>query len=174
MVLSSETFTQSKITGTKIAYLIVCARKFWLFSNHIAMEKFSDLVDIGRLVSETSFERETDKEVLLCDTLKIDFLRIGDEVIVHEVKKSRKLEEAHIWQVKFYIYSLRKLGINCSSGVIHYPKLLRKFEVKFSNWDTERVEALIRKGREILQGEIPKVINAPYCRKCAYYSFCYV
>lgn len=174
MTLFSETLAQSKITGTKIAYLIVCKRKFWLFSNNISMEKFSDLVDIGRLISETSFKREKDKEVFIGDALKIDFLKFGDQVIVHEVKKSRKLEEAHIWQVKFYIYSLKKLGANCSSGVIHYPKLMRKLEVKFSEKDSEKIERLLEEAKEILKGKVPPVLNAPFCKKCAYHSFCYV
>ncbi len=163
----------SKITGTQVAYYIVCKRKLWLFSNKIEMEKFSDYVEIGKLISVGSFKREKHKELLIGDTLKIDFLKIGDEIIVHEVKKSKKLEEAHIWQVKFYIYSLKKLGINCKSGVIHYPKLFRKIDVQLNKEDEKIIENIKREKKKLLSGNLPPVINAPYCKKCAYYTFCY-
>ncbi len=165
---------ESKITGTQIAYYIVCKRKLWLFSHQIEMEKYSDYVAIGKLISEESFKREKFKEVAIGDTLKIDFLKIGDEIIVHEVKKSKKLEDAHIWQVKFYIYSLKKLGVRCSSGVIHYPKLMRKLEVKLSNEDIEMIEKIIKDLKTILKGNVPPPIKVPYCKKCAYYQFCYL
>jgi len=169
-----EYFIESKITGTKIAYYFVCKRKLWLFSNNITMEKFSDLVDIGKLISETTFKREKEKEILIGDTIKIDFLKIGDEIVVHEVKKSRKLEEAHIWQVKFYIYTLQKLGVKCNSGIIHYPKLMRKIDVKFDNCDIEKIEIIRQEIIELLKMNIPQPIKKSYCNKCAYYSFCFL
>lgn len=163
-----------KITGTMVAYFVICKRKLWLFANNITMEKYSDLVDIGRLISETSFSREKEKEVLIGDTIKIDFIRIGDEIIVHEVKKSKKLEEAHIWQVKFYIYSLQNLGINCHSGVIHYPKLMRKVDVNFEDDDRIVIENFSNEIRALLRKPLPPSIKKGYCKKCAYYSFCYL
>lgn len=166
---------ESKITGTQVAYYIACERKLWLFTHHIEMEKFSDFVLIGKLIAEETFKREKLKEVAIGETIKIDFLRIDDEVIVHEVKKSRKLEEAHIWQVKFYIYSLRKLGLKSDKGVIHYPKLMKKLEVEFSREDEKEIEEILEKIKEIKNFDIPPpVISKPYCKKCAYYEFCYI
>lgn len=165
---------ESKITGTQIAYYIVCKRKLWLFSHQIEMEKYSDYVSIGKLISEESFKRERFKEISIGETLKIDFIKIGEEIVVHEVKKSKKLEDAHIWQVKFYIYSLRKIGVNCNTGVIHYPKLMRKIEVKFSPEDLQKIEMIIYNLKYLLKGNIPPPIKLSYCKKCAYYQFCYV
>lgn len=167
-------FSEFKITGTMVAYYIVCKRKLWLFANNITMEKYSDLVDIGRLISETSFKREKEKEVLIGDTIKIDFIKIGNEVVVHEVKKSKKLEEAHIWQVKFYIYSLQNLGVNCHSGVIHYPKLMRKVDANFDDNDRITIENFANEIRSLLREPVPSPIKKGYCKKCAYYSFCYL
>jgi CRISPR-associated exonuclease Cas4 len=169
-----EFLIKSKLTGTKIAYYIVCKRKLWLFSNHITFENSSDLVQLGKLISENSFRREKQKEVLLGDTIKIDFIKTGEEIVVHEVKKSKKLEEAHIWQVKLYIYVLKKMGIKCSSGVIHYPKLMRKIEVELKEMDEEFIERISNEIDKILGAQIPPPIKVSYCRKCAYYQFCYV
>ncbi|MFN3995501.1 MAG: CRISPR-associated protein Cas4 [bacterium] len=168
-------FFESRITGTQIAYYIICKRKLWLFSHHIEMEKYSDYVSIGKLISEESFKREKFKEVSIGDTLKIDFLKVGEEIVVHEIKKSRKLEDAHIWQVKFYIYSLKKMGINSKSGVIHYPKLMKKIDVELNEEDEKKMREILEKLKEIKKLEIPPPsINKPYCKKCAYYFFCYI
>lgn len=172
--MAGDIVFNAKITGTMIAYYIVCKRKLWLFANHITMEKESDLVDIGRLISETSFKREKHKEMLIGDTLKVDFLKIGDSIIVHEVKKSRKLEDAHIWQVKFYIYSMAKMGVQCSSGVIHYPKLMRKIDVNFTDDDRVQIERFNNEIQSLLKGQLPEPIKKGYCKKCAYYNFCYL
>ena len=165
----------SKITGTQVAYNIVCKRKLWLFAHHIQTEKFSDYVALGKLISEYSFRRETHKEVLIGDAFKIDFIKIGDEIIVHEVKKSKKLEEAHIWQIKFYIYSLKKLGLNSKRGVIHYPKLMRKIEVEFEEKDKREIEKALEEIEDIKTLKYPPpIIDKPYCKKCAYHNFCYI
>ncbi|MCM8767999.1 MAG: CRISPR-associated protein Cas4 [Candidatus Omnitrophica bacterium] len=163
-----------KITGTQVAYYIVCQRELWFFSHQIEMEEFSDDVIIGKIISEESFKREKYKEVDI-GNLKIDYLKIGDEIIVNEVKKSRKLEESHIWQVKYYIYRLRNLGLNCSRGIIHYPKLFKKIDVEYKESDKEKIEEALIKINEIInQEKPPEVINKPYCRKCSYFELCYI
>ncbi len=169
-----DTLIQSKFSGTKIAYYIVCKRKLWLFAHNINFETYSDLVQIGRLISETYFKREKYKEIMLGDTVKVDFIKLDDEIVVHEVKKSKKLEEAHIWQVKFYIYTLKKKGVKCNSGVIHYPKLLKKVNVKFTKDDEVSIEKILEDAERILAGEVPPPIKVSFCTKCAYYQFCYV
>jgi len=166
---------ESRITGTQVAYYIICKRKLWLFIHNMEMEKFSDLVYIGRLISEHSFKREKFKEVEIGNTLKIDFIKVKDEIIVHEVKKSKKMEQAHIWQVKFYIYELRKRGVNCDKGILHYPKLMRKMEIEFKKEDELQIERAFREIEKIKNLKSPPpVINKPYCKKCAYYFFCYI
>lgn len=163
------------IIGTQVSYYIVCKRKLWLFSHYLQFEQFSDYVEIGRIISEESFKREKYKEVLISDTLKIDFLKVGNEIIVHEVKKSKKLEEAHIWQVKFYIHRLKNYGVNCNRGVIHYPKIFRKIDVEFNKTDETKIKEAEKDIVSIINlDKPPDVINKPYCRKCAYFEFCFI
>lgn len=163
------------ITGTKIAYYIICKRKLWLFSHYIALEGFSDLVTIGRIISEESYKRVQTKEIEVMDCLKIDFIKIGDEIVVNEVKKSRKLEDAHIWQVKYYIYKLRQCGVNCSSGMIRYPRLFKKIDVSFTNEDESRIKEAEKQISQLVSMKIPPTtINRSYCRRCSYFEFCYI
>lgn len=165
---------EEKITGTQIAYNIVCKRKLWFFSNYIEMEKTSDLVEIGKIISEESFKREKFKEILF-DNVKIDFLKIGDELIVNEIKKSKKMEEAHIWQVKYYIYKLKGMGLRCKMGIIRYPKLMKKMEVELKEEDVKKIEESILEIKKIVAiNQPPEAIKKPYCKKCAYYEFCFI
>ncbi|MFN4220131.1 MAG: CRISPR-associated protein Cas4 [bacterium] len=167
-------FFVPKITGTQVSYYIVCKRKLWFFSRQIELEEFSDDVIIGKIISEETFKREKFREVEI-GNIKIDYIKVGDEIIVNEVKKSKKLEESHIWQVKYYIYRLRKLGINCSRGVIHYPKIYKKIEVKYDEADTEKIEEALSKIIEILsQKKPPEIVHKPYCRNCAHFELCYI
>ncbi|MEM1724598.1 MAG: Dna2/Cas4 domain-containing protein [Thermoplasmata archaeon] len=95
-------------------------------------------------------------------------------MVVHEVKKSRKLEEVHIWQVKYYIWVLRRLGIKVNLGVIHYPKLRKKLEVIFNKEDEEKIKEAIDNIYGIKKQKlIPHVLNEPYCRNCAHFEFCF-
>lgn len=167
-------FLESKITGTQVAYFNICKRKLWLFSNFIEMEKESDLVGIGKIISQESFKREKFKEILLED-IKIDFLKVGDEIIINEVKKSKKLEDAHIWQVKYYIYKLKKMGLNCNKGVIRYPKLMRKVDVMLEEEDLKKIENSIFEIQKVIaQKAPPETVKKTYCKRCAYYEFCFI
>ena len=83
---------QLGITGTMVAYYFICQRKLWLFSKGLNLENISGNVDVikGKILHESRFKRETHKEFAF-DTVKIDFLRFGEQVFVHEVKKKQEV-----------------------------------------------------------------------------------
>lgn len=167
--------SQTHITGTMIAYYYICHRKLWLFSKGLNLENVSGNVDVikGKTIHENRFTREVHKEVSF-DTVKIDFLRFGDQVYVHEMKKSRKFEEAHVWQLKYYIYLLREKGINCSFGVIHYPTSMRKTEVELTKEDYPLLEgAIVGIGKIVKKQTPPLKGRKKMCQRCAYFDFCY-
>jgi len=125
------------------------------------------------MLHEARFKRERHKE-LAFDTVKIDFLRFGDQVYVHEIKKSRKFEEAHVWQLKYYIYYLQCRGINCSAGVIHYPTSMRKVNVEFGAEDGARLAQALEEIREVLKRpDPPPKGTKKVCARCAYFDFCF-
>ena len=164
-------FRELKFKGTQVAYAVICKRKLWLFSKGIALEHTSDKVMLGKVIDETTFKEE---EGLIDENVSIDFLKSGDEIVVHEIKLSSAIEEAHELQVKYYIYYLRKKGVNTSRGIIHYPKARKIKEVSFTKNDEEIIEKALKTIDEILNYEYPpKVERKPYCIKCAYYEFCY-
>lgn len=89
-------------TGTHFNYYQVCKRKLWLFANGINMEHTSDLVYDGKLIQGTSYPQRSERyEELEMDGIKIDYYDARNKVI-HEIKRSDKVERAHEWQVKYY------------------------------------------------------------------------
>jgi len=165
-----------KVTGTMVSYYFICKRKLWLFAKGLDMEDIlpTDDVLIGRLLNQQSFKRKRFKEVSIGDSI-IDFLEFNNETFVHEVKKSPVFEEAHIWQVKYYIYLLRKSGFNTRFGVIHYPKKMRKVDVEYLDEDDLKIEKALKEIVNVLsRKKPPPVLNRSFCKKCAYYEFCYI
>ena len=85
------------MTGTQFNYYQICHRKLWLFSNGINMEHTSDLVYEGKLIHETTYPQRSERyEELEIEGIKIDFYDARNKVI-HEIKKSDKIEVAHEW-----------------------------------------------------------------------------
>ncbi len=162
------------ITGTHIAYYHLCYRKLWLFANGVHMEHTSDVVAEGRLIGETTYpDRAVKFTEIEVDGIKIDFYDSRNKVI-HEVKKSSRVEYAHVAQVKYYIFKLRKNGVDGVTGVIEYPKLKQRKEVAYDADDDVEIPGWENEVREIVsRQECPPVIRAGICKSCSYFDFCY-
>ena len=129
-----------KITGTHFNYYQICKRKLWLFANSINFEHTSDQVYEGRLIHDDSYPQRSSKyEEIEMDGIKVDFYDARNKVI-HEIKKSNKVELAHEWQLKYYIYVFEKNGITGVSGVLEYPTLRKTKEVFLSKLDIAVIE----------------------------------
>ena len=161
-------------TGTHFNYYLICHRKLWLFANGINMESTSNLVYEGKLLHETSYPRRSEKyqEVEL-DGIKIDYYDPKNKV-VHEIKKSDKHEEAHEWQVKYYLYVLEQNGIEGATGLLEYPRLHKTDEVLLTTPDRETIVEMIENIRKIIQDEhCPEKIQKSHCKNCSYFDFCW-
>lgn len=162
----------SRITGTKVSYYFVCKRKLWLFSHQIEMEQESDLVAQGKLISETTYP-EKRHELDIDGVMVIDFADLQSGVI-HEIKKSDKMEEAHLWQVKFYLWYLKTKGIEGMTGELDYPKLKRRIAVTLTKSDCQMLEQITQEIATIEQQSTPPPkIEKKFCKNCAYYELCW-
>lgn len=161
------------ITGTEINYYFVCHRKLWLFARQIHMEHESEAVQIGRLIHENSYQRESKKEIEL-DDIKIDFMDLREGVI-HEVKKSDSKEDAHRWQLLYYIYYLKQRGVEGLTGEIDYPKLKQKETVQLTPEAEKELEHTLDAVSHLKSAEqIPELNNKKFCKNCSYYELCWV
>jgi CRISPR-associated exonuclease Cas4 len=140
------------------------------------MEQTSDTVALGKFISDSTYERQK-HEIHISDDEDDIVLDFYDEKTktIHEIKKSDKMEETHIWQVKFYISVLEKKGVEGVTGEIDYPKLKQKVKVELTEKDRIELNNIRNEIKNILQSVTPPdVINKPFCKQCAYYDLCYV
>ncbi|MCD4694716.1 MAG: CRISPR-associated protein Cas4 [Bacteroidales bacterium] len=164
-----------RITGTHINYYFICHRKLWLFANGFQNEQTSDAVYEGKLIHETSYPQRSEKySEVEFEGIKIDYFDPVNKV-VHEVKKSDKLESAHEWQLRYYLYVLEKNGIERATGILEYPKLHKTVEIFLSERDKEELDEILKKIEEIISMEnCPALIKVKACRACAYFDFCFI
>lgn len=160
------------ITGIMIYYYFVCQRKLWYFINKINMEQNSELVEIGKIIDETTYTKEH-KNILIDNTINVDFIENG--AILHEVKKTKAIEEAGIWQIKYYMYYLKKKNVNVLKAEIDFPLLREKKEVKLEDDDIQILENVIKNINDIANlSKPPNVVDEKFCKKCAYFDLCYI
>lgn len=163
--------TETSITGVQVNYYFICKTKLWFFSHYTTMEHTSDTVSLGKLLHESTYKNT---EEVTIDRIAIDFIEQEDGLLLHEVKKSKKMESAHIYQLLYYIYDLNQKGIK-ARGIINYPQLRRKYPVELTPENTKEIEEILKEIGTIIQLEIPpKPEKKPYCRTCSYYELCWV
>lgn len=135
------------------------------------MEQESELVKLGKLIDENTFGRE-EKNMLIDGVINIDFLKHGQ--IVHEIKKSDAFENAHIWQIKYYLYYLKQKGIPAQKGILHYPKQKMKKDIILDKPDIIEIETKILPQIKMILNlnKPPQKLHSKACKKCGYYELC--
>lgn len=163
------------ITGTQVSYYHTCLRKLWLFSNQIQMEQTSEVVADGKLIGDTTYGQRPDKWTQVeLPGIKIDFYDVKNGV-VYETKRSDKMEQAHIAQVKYYLFVLEQHGITANYGILEYPKQRHTERVDLTDADRVDIGKWLLEIEEIIGRDVcPAVINKPLCKRCSYCDFCYV
>lgn len=131
---------EKQVTGVMVYYYFVCKRKLWYFIHNISMEDENENVMLGKLLDENSYKRD-DKYINIDNVINIDFIREQKEL--HEIKKSRAIEEAGVWQVKYYLYYLKKRGVEGLKAKIDYPLLKKNLLVELTEEDEEQLEEVI-------------------------------
>lgn len=162
------------LTATHINYYHICHRKLWLFANGMNMEHHSETVADGKLLHETSYPQRAEKysEIEIGGS-KIDFYDAKNKVI-HEIKRSDKMEAAHEWQVKYYILLLEQNGVEGVTGILEYPKLRETKTITLTEADRVYVGQVIHQIEEIAESDkCPPLLHAKICKSCSYYDFCY-
>ncbi len=138
------------------------------------MEHTSDLVEMGKLIHESSYPQRAEKysEIEL-EGIKIDYYDARNKII-HEVKKSDSYEEAHEWQVKFYIYVLELNGVKGVTGILEYPKMRKTCAIILSDVDREKIQKFEKDIERIISSDTcPERLPQSRCKNCSYFDFCW-
>ena len=95
--------------------------------------------------------------------------------MIHELKRSDKMETAHEWQLKYYILLLEQNDVEGVTGILEYPKIKETNSIELMETDRVYLKLIINHIPEITSSEIcPPLLNAKICKTCSYYDFCYV
>jgi CRISPR-associated exonuclease Cas4 len=178
--------TDLRVGGMLIGYYTLCPRKAWQSMRGLWMEQESDAVAIGRLIGQTSYGRER-KEIDLAATApdgtalvaRIDWANLREGVL-HETKKGRSAEDAHRWQLKFYLWLLKLCGVTRSdgtpfTGMLDYPALKRTEAVELTPDDEARLAEMVAALRRLAEQPTPppRITRRRFCRACAFEELCY-
>ena len=146
---------ENRITGVMIYYYFVCRRKLWYFCHEIRMEAENEDVILGKILDESSYSKN-EKHINIDNIINIDF--ISEHKELHEVKKSKAVEDAGIWQVKYYLYYLWKRGVKGIKGKVDYPLLKKSVIVELSENDIKTLEKIIGEITEIECMDVKNVL----------------
>lgn len=163
---------KKEITGVMIYYYAVCRRKLWYFYREISMEDGNENVLIGKTIDEETYKRDQ-KHININNVVNIDFIR--SKGILHEVKKSNKIEEASILQVKYYLYYLKIHGVDNIKAKIDYPLLKQSVDIELKDNDIKQIEIILEDINNIVSRKVPcDLEKKPICKNCAYYDLCFI
>ena len=151
-----------KISGIMVYYYFVCKRKLWLFCNDISMEDENELVQIGKFIDSSSYASER-KHIMINEEINIDFAEHSG--VIHEIKKSRKIEEASVWQLKYYLYYLKQYGVENIKAKLDYPLMKQTVDISLEEDDEEKIRKILDDIKEIVQGEKVVFEANPYYYK---------
>lgn len=169
-----------------IGYLVRCPRQAWLSLHHLWMEQESDTVALGRLLGATAYSREKKELDLEVEgpgrvrlVGRIDHADLRDGVL-HEVKKSPSAHEAHLWQLRFYLWLLRLADVTRADGEpftgrLDYPALRRTQEVTLDDDDIAHLAALAQRLSALAEAPHPppRLPERKACFGCSYEELCY-
>ncbi|HWQ33380.1 MAG TPA: CRISPR-associated protein Cas4 [Blastocatellia bacterium] len=157
-------------TGTEVGYYFVCPKKLWWFAHGVTMEHESDRVKMGKLVHQESYARKK-RELNIDDKIVLDWREDG---VIHEVKLTEAMEEAHEMQLAYYLYYLRLKGVENLRGQIDYPKLRETKDVELTPELEAKLTAALSEMRRIVSaGRPPGIQWMKICRACSYAELCW-
>ncbi|MEM4067611.1 MAG: CRISPR-associated protein Cas4 [Candidatus Micrarchaeaceae archaeon] len=163
---------ESTIIPTYVWYYYICKREVWLMSRHIKPNQDEGNIELGRAIHENAYQRDR-KEISL-PGMKIDRItREGGVTIIGEIKKSSKFLESAKMQLSFYLYNLKKNGIDVE-GKLLFPRERREISVYLTDEISAKIEDTTEDIKRIVSSEYPPAAQRiGYCRNCAYREFCW-
>lgn len=161
------------INGTLINYYFHCKRQCYLHANRLNFENNSEDVHIGKILHE--IKNEGKESEISIDNIRLD--KLTDDYVI-ELKKSDADTEASKWQLLYYLKILKDKGIKRKGKLIFDEKSKQSKKtiiIELTEEDEEKLCDLIENILNLIENSnIPDVEQAPKCKKCSYYEYCYI
>ncbi len=161
------------INGTIMNYYLHCKRQCWLFYNKVNLEDNSEDVHIGRILHE--LKNDGKQSEIAIDNIKMD--KITSDYVI-EIKKSDADMAAAITQLEYYLYVLKKKGIERKGKLQIIEKNVAEHKINVIEYSLsveQKLERLIHEIEDFLEREMPpKAVLKKNCKRCAYYEYCFI
>jgi len=161
------------MTGTIINYYIHCKRQCYLHYHKLNLEDNSELVKIGKALHEEKKTQEISIENIRIDKITRDYLV--------EIKKSDADIEASKYQLYYYLKILKDKGI-VKKGKLEVIEKNKKdknsrkiYILELTEEREEELDKLVKDIEKLVNSDsVPEIEKGSKCKKCAYYSYCYI
>ena len=160
------------VNGTLIWYYTICKREVWLMTHKIVPNQENSFIEVGRAMHENSFKRK--KKEIMIGGVKFDVLENKKgNLIVGEIKKTSTFTESAALQLKYYLLTLKRMGIE-STGELLFPSERKKKTIELTKEDISTLENIEKEILLLAEAESPlPPIWQKYCTHCAYNEFCW-
>ena len=140
--------------------------------HELGPDQENPFLEIGRLLQKDTYTRE--KKEIVAGNMKIDSLRKRNgEVVVGEIKKSSRFLKPATMQLAFYLYRLRKVGVDVK-GELLIPKEKKRISVELTaDIENELKDAFHQIKEIMIRDNPPEPVKNKYCKRCAYREFCW-
>jgi len=162
----------NKVSGTLIWYFFICTRETWLMAHQINAFQDNHFLELGRFLSKETYDRQ--KKEIAIENLKIDIIKkASEQIIIGEIKKSSKFLESATMQLCFYLYRLKKLGVE-ARGELLIPKEKKRYAIVLDEEKENELKRAFRQIDKIIEQSLPPPPKrTTFCSKCAYSEFCW-
>lgn len=163
-----------EINGSLVLSYTNCKREAWLMSRRMIPEQDGTLMTLGRILHENSYDYHGEKDIQI-ENIKLDLVEEKrGKTIVSEIKKSRYSLDGAKYQLLYYLYRLKQLGIE-AEGQLLVPVEKKKIEISLDTESEEKIKNICEEIQQIVDGQIPEIDrNQTSCKSCAYYTYCWV
>ena len=163
-----------QITGSLVLSFINCPREAWLMGHRIIPEQDNEQISLGRLVHETSYTDVGERDITV-ENMKLDLIeKKGKKLFVGEIKKSHRSLEGARYQLLFYLWRLKTMGIDLD-GVLLVPTERKREYVQLTDTTIKELIEICSKIESLLNSPIPGVQKPQsLCKSCGFYPLCWV
>ena len=168
----NNTLESAPITGTLVWYYAICERECWLIAHQIEANQDDDLLEQGRLNTESHYQRET-KEITLPGGVRVDKIhKEQGKLVLSEIKKSSKFLPAAKLQLAYYLWVLEQEHVH-ATGEVLVPEERKREEISLEEMRGELLSAMNAIETLVAEPKPPKAEWLHYCKTCAYAEFCW-
>ncbi len=164
-----------KIPPSIFNAFLICKRQAWLMFHGINGDQNNTFVEIGRLLDDVYYKNEK-KKIFIADLhCEIDMLqKDGGDYFVVEIKKSSKMLDSAIFELKYYLYLLKKFKDIEMKGIIKIPEERLNKSVELMNNDIIKIESILEEMQKIFLIDLPPISELKaFCSKCCHCDFCF-